>query len=356
LDLKSKENGTKIKLQLFSFMPKYAVMLRLSLFLLSLFSVGFVNAQTIELLSSGSKASLRGLSVVDDQIVWASGSAGTVLKSVDAGMSWKKINVPGFEKTDFRDIEAFDENNAVIMGIDSPGVILKTNDGGQEWKLVYRNDTKGIFLDAMEFLSPTKAVVIGDPIDGQFFMAVSEDGGEHWREENQINRPIADTGEACFASSGTNIRKLSGNSFVFISGGLHSKMFNKNKSYKLPIIQGMESTGANSIAVKNKKCLMIVGGDFNQKDSANQNCFFTTDGGKKWKSPLIGPGGYRSCVEYLGKEHWIACGLNGVDWTIDGGNTFVPISKTGFHVCRKAKKGNAVFFAGGNGKIGKFIN
>ena len=304
-------------------MSNYMVMTRLSLFILGLFSVSFLSAQTVEMLTTGSKASLRGLSVVDDYTIWASGSAGTVLKSLDGGINWKKINVPGYEKTDFRDIEAFDENNAVIMGIDSPGVILKTNDGGQEWKLVYRNDTKGIFLDAMAFLSPTKAVVIGDPIGGQFFMAVSEDGGEHWREENQINRPVANTGEACFASSGTNIRKLSGNSYVFISGGLHSRIFKKNKSYKLPIIQGKESTGANSIAVKNNKCFMIVGGDFNQKDSVNQNCFLTTDGGKEWKSPTISPGGYRSCIEYLGKDQWITCGLNGVDWSFDGGNTSV---------------------------------
>jgi hypothetical protein len=45
--------------------------------------------------------------------------------------------------------------------------------------------------------------------------------------------------------------------------------------------------------------------------------------------------------------------LNGVDYSTDDGNTWQSISKKGFHVCRKAKQGNAVFFAGGGGKIGK---
>jgi hypothetical protein len=60
-------------------------------------------------------------------------------------------------------------------------------------------------------------------------------------------------------------------------------------------------------------------------------------------------------VEFLEKKQWITCGLNGVDITNDDGNTFTIISKEGFHVVRKAKKGKAVFFAGNGGRIGKLI-
>ncbi len=83
-------------------------------------------AQSIEILTTGTKTSLRGLSAVDDQIVWVSGSNGTVGKSLDGGLSWVWMTVKGFEKTDFRDIEAFDEKTAVIMGISEPAHILKT--------------------------------------------------------------------------------------------------------------------------------------------------------------------------------------------------------------------------------------
>jgi hypothetical protein len=52
-------------------------------------------------------------------------------------------------------------------------------------------------------------------------------------------------------------------------------------------------------------------------------------------------------------RQWISCGLNGVDYTEDDGHTWKWISKESFHVCRKARKGKAVFLAGSNGRIGK---
>src|SRR5437867_1361489 len=117
---------------------------------LCLLAVG-INAQTVRLLTTGITNSLRGLSVVNDRIIWVSGNNGTVGRSIDSGTTWKWMNIKGFEKTDFRDIEAFDETSAVIMGIDAPAYILRTADGGETWKVVYENKIKGIFLDAMEF-------------------------------------------------------------------------------------------------------------------------------------------------------------------------------------------------------------
>ncbi|HKF40040.1 MAG TPA: hypothetical protein VKB21_03075, partial [Candidatus Acidoferrum sp.] len=60
-------------------------------------------------------ASLRGLSVINQNVVWASGTGGTVIKTIDGGKTWKVIVVPGAEKLDFRGIHAFDEKNALIM-------------------------------------------------------------------------------------------------------------------------------------------------------------------------------------------------------------------------------------------------
>src|SRR6187397_1600423 len=87
-------------------------------------------SQTIEVLQTGTKTSLRGLSVVSDKIIWVSGSNATVAKSIDAGKTWQWINIKGFEKRDFRDIEAWDCNTAIIMAIAEPAVILKTTDAG----------------------------------------------------------------------------------------------------------------------------------------------------------------------------------------------------------------------------------
>jgi len=312
-------------------------------------------AQTIQVLTSGTKTSIRGLSVVDDRIIWVSGSNGTIGRSVDSGNTFHWMTVKGFEKSDFRDIEAFNETSAVIMSVAEPAYILRTADAGATWKVVYENTTKGIFLDAMEFWNEQSGIVIGDPIDGKFFIARTFDGGMSWRNIPPQNYPVADSGEACFASSGTNVRKLNNGEAVFISGGLHSNLFIRDKKIALPILQGKESTGANSIAVKNSKTMIVVGGDFNTKDSNTKNCFITKNSGKTWTAPATAPHGYRSCVEYLDKNKWISCGLNGIDFSADEGNNWDWISKESFHVCRKANKGKTVFFAGGNGKIGKLV-
>lgn len=314
-----------------------------------------VHAQQIKILKTGTNTSIRGLSAVDDRIVWVSGSNGMVGRSLDSGNTWKWIQVKGFEKTDFRDIEAFDETQAVIMGIGEPAYILRTIDGGENWKVVYENKTKGMFLDAMEFWNIQSGVVLGDPIDGKFFIARTFNGGETWRTIPEKNYPAADSGEACFASSGTNIRKLGNDAACFITGGFRSRLFIKDKKIDLPILQGKESTGANSIAIKNKKTFIVVGGDFNAPESSDKNCVLTKDAGKSWSAPSTPPHGYRSCVEYLEKNDWITCGPTGVDVSNDNGHTWNLISKESFHVCRKAKKGKSVFLAGGKGNIGKLV-
>ena len=311
------------------------------------------NAQQIKLLTSGTATSIRGLSVVNDKTVWVSGSNGAVGKSIDSGNTWKWLTVKGFEKTDFRDIEAFDETSAIIMGVGEPAYILKTNDGGDSWKVVFENKEKGMFLDAMEFWNEQSGVVVGDPINGKLFVARTFDGGNNWRSLPAANYPLADSGEALFASSGTNIRKLNNAEAVFVTGGLKSRLFWRNKKIDLPILQGKESTGANSIAVKNEQTMIVVGGDFNKKDSTEKNCFITNDAGLHWDAPIISPHGYRSCVEYVSKKKWVTCGLNGVDISKDDGKHWQWISKESFHVCRKAKDGKNVFLAGGKGKVGK---
>jgi photosystem II stability/assembly factor-like uncharacterized protein len=310
------------------------------------------NAQTIELLQQGSGSSFRGLSVVDDRVVWVSGSNGTVGRSIDSGRHFTFIRVTGYEKTDFRDIEAFDDMTAIIMGIDCPAHILKTIDGGSSWKLVFRDTTKGMFLDAMTFWNEQSGMVIGDPLNGRLFIGRTFDGGEHWQTIPMAKRPQTDEGEACFASSGTNVCTISNEEAIIITGGKRSALFKRYTKIDLPLRQGTESTGANSIAAKNNRFFMIVGGDFNQREDTTGNAVYTTDAGKTWLKPKTPPTGYRSCVEHITKKTWITCGLNGVDISNDDGIHFQKISDTGFHVCRKAKKGKTVFLAGGGGRIG----
>ena len=316
-----------------------------------------MHAQSIEILTTGTKTSLRGLSAVDDKIVWVSGSNGTVGKSLDGGLSWEWMTVKGFEKTDFRDIEAFDEKTAVIMGISEPAHILKTFNGGESWKLVYADSTKGIFLDAMEFFYDGRGVVIGDPINGKMYMARTIDNGSNWQRTNPDKLPALAEGEAFFASSGTNVRPLNFDESVIVTSGKRSRLYLRGRLIDIPITQGGESTGANSVAVSYKRNkadkIVVIGGDFSKDTLRTDNCYLTTNLGKTWIAPKEGPHGYRSCVEFIDKNTLIACGTSGVDISRDGALNWQLISQKSFHVCRRAKAGTALFLAGGNGTIAR---
>lgn len=315
----------------------------------------------IDTLTSGTKTSLRGLSVVNDNIVWVSGSNGMVGKSTNGGKDWKWFQVKAFEKADIRDIEAFDASTAVIMTVGEPAYLLRTTDGGESWKVVYENKTKGIFLNGIEFWNSDAGIVIGDPIDGKLFIARTFDGGYSWQAIPERYRPLAENGEALFAASGTAIRALDRDEAVFVTGGKASHIYIRDQKIKLPIVQGKESTGANSVAVwdNNKrnggKKLVVVGGDFSADSSSLANCFYSTDRGQTWKASRQPPQGYKSCVDYISEKELIACGTSGVDFSSDGGETWTPISKTGFHACIRAKDGKAVYLAGSNGRVAKLV-
>ncbi len=324
---------------------------------ISLFLSLFSFSQTVTILTSGTKTSLRGLSVVNENIIWASGSNGTVARSVDGGKTFQWLTVKGFEQRDFRDIEAFDANTAIAMAVAEPAIIVKTKDGGKTWRKIFVDTTKGMFLDAMDF-SGKNGVVIGDPTDSihrNIFIAFTRDAGEHWSISND-NIPLA-KGEAFFASSGTNVKTLPLKRNLFryalVSGGTQSH-FIGSKEDALPLQQGKESTGANSIAISlSAKRIVVVGGDFaNDKDTTG-NCVFSTNFGVTWQHPQTSPHGYRSCVDFINQNKLIACGTSGVDISNDDGNNWTLISNESFHVCQKAKQGNAVFLAGKEGRIAK---
>ncbi|MGF7233248.1 WD40/YVTN/BNR-like repeat-containing protein [Arachidicoccus sp.] len=314
----------------------------------------FAQKSTIRIITQGTKTNLRGLSIINKNTIWASGSNGKIAKSTDDGTTWQWLTVKGFNKADFRDIQALAKNTAIIMAIDTPAYLLKTLDGGSNWKIIYANHSKGMFLDAMDFSNYKSGIVVGDPIGNKIFLAISKNSGNTWTPINTHISKKVQKGEAFFAASGSNIILQRKDGFYLVSGGTKSKFFTKNTIAVLPLMQGKETTGANAIDVY-KNNIAIVGGDFMQPDR-NDSCFcFSRDNGKTWQLPKIAPGGYRSDVIFINKNTLVCCGLTGVDISKDGGNTWKNISKQSFNTCRYNKVSNTIFFVGQNGTIGKLL-
>lgn len=333
---------------------------------LMLFSIAAFAQQEITLLDSNtfklgegvilSKVSFRGLCVVTDQVIWASGSRGTVAKSTDGGKTFNFQQLKDYPKSDFRDIEAFDDKTAIMLSSGTPAYILKTIDGGNTWDEIYKNLDTAVFLDAMDFWNNQKGIIVGDPINGKFLLLQTLNGGDTWKLIDQKYLPTAQSGEAIFAASGTSLKCWGNNEFGFVTGGMFSSFYKFKspnsiaKKINLTIQQGANGKGAFSL-VKNNQTFIAVGGDY-MKDSARYKNYDEIGVNLYYEDMGVKPFGYRSCIEKLNASIFIACGSNGVDIFNYKTKIWKNISQQNFNVVKKAKVGNAVFIAGNKGKIG----
>lgn len=327
----------------------------LSTILYFLLSNCALKAQTITILQQDKPTSIRGLSVVDDKTAWISGSKGYIAKTNDGGKTWNWQQIKGYEKSDFRDIEAFNDKEAVIMSSGSPSFILKTSDGGQNWQEKYRKTDTTYFLDAMDFADKLHGYILGDPINSKFLLLETKDGGKTWNESQ--NAPEALAGEAAFAASGTCLRVTNKGSIYIASGGKSTRLISlqpNNHQWQylnLPLTHGRSSEGAFSLSIVQNQAI-IVGGDYaNDKKTDSVATIHTTHPVLTFTLPQTAPAGFQSCVEHLKSGIFLSTGTPGSNITTDGGRTWKQIDSTSFNVCRKAKQGKLVLLAGNGGKI-----
>ena len=335
-------------------------------FLLFISVEGFAQ-EPIKLITDQKGVSIRGLSIASEKVIWASGSKGMVAKSTDGGEHFDWIQVKGYESRDFRSIHAFNDHEAIIVAVASPGIILKTKDGGNSWTKVYENLDTAIFLDAISFKDALHGMVIGDPMNHQIVLLETKNRGDHWEKvKNSFFKSLVKEGESFFASSSTNLTFDFSHVF-FVSGGIHSRFWVNGHASEIPIVQGKQSTGANSIAISpNKNRIAIVGGDFTHDQIKEQNFvrldrFVHPHSENKtkrkrhyfWKlhKNLGNPNGYKSCVQYITNNELIVCGTSGVDFSNDGGLTWRKISDQSFHVLKKLPKSRKILLAGSGGRI-----
>lgn len=313
----------------------------------------------IKLFTTTTQSSFRGLSVVDDSVAWVSGSQGTVGRTVSGGMQWQFHAVPGMEKADLRTLYAFDSLHALVGNAGSPAVLLRTVDGGKTWKEVYRNSHPDAFLDGVDFWDEKRGLVYGDPINRRLLLLKTTDAGQTWLDVPEAKRPLLDSGEASFAASGTNIRVWGKSKVLIATGGRVSRLWfseNEGQSWKnlpAPILQGKASQGIFAVAIHDKTWMM-VGGDYLADTLRKQHIYYSANEGRNWTFPKEPTLGYRESVEFIKENIWLSTGPSGTEQTLNGGDTWQPISKIrGFHVLRKARKGKSIFLAGGKGLLGR---
>lgn len=316
--------------------------------------------------SSGTTARFRGISAVSDKVAWASGAGGTYARTTDGGKTWQAATVPGAEKLDFRDVEAFDADTACLLSIGEGenSRIYKTTDGGRNWKLQFTSKNPKAFFDAIAFWDKNHGLAMSDPVDGKFVIIRTADGGATWQQIPSENMPPALPGEGAFAASGTCLVVQGRNNVWFGTGGAaRARVFRSGDGgatwqvADTPILSANASSGIFSLAFRDALNGIAVGGDYRKENEAVDNIAITSDGGRTWK--LVrnsGLAGFRSAVAWIPgtRSELVAVGPSGSDYSSDGGFTWRSIGTTGYHTFSPARRGRTGWAAGEGGRIARF--
>jgi photosystem II stability/assembly factor-like uncharacterized protein len=334
--------------------------------------------------TSGTTARLRGVSAVSEHVAWASGSGNTVLRTDNGGETWQKLTVTTEpDQLDFRDIDAIDDRTAYVLSIGNGPAsrIYKTIDGGATWVLQFKNEDPRAFYDAMSFWDADHGIVIGDSIDLRFCVMTTENGGRDWVPVPAGALPPALPNEGAFAASGTNIAVF-GQTRAWIGTGAARKSrvlrtTDRGRTWQVsetPLNAG-SSAGIFSIAFRDARHGVIVGGDYQREQEAVNNLAVTSDGGATW-TLVKGLAGFRSAVAFepmrivsrsgpppskartrgVLPRGLVAVGPSGADYSPDDGRTWKRLEGPGFDTLSFApgQRVHAVAWtAGAGGKIGK---
>jgi photosystem II stability/assembly factor-like uncharacterized protein len=306
----------------------------------------------------GTTADFRGLCAVNSDVAWVSGTHGTYARTTDGGMTWAVGVVPGAEKLDFRDVEAFGPDTAYLLsaGLGEDARIYKTTDGGKTWSMQFRNADRDAFFDAVAFWDEKNGIALGDPVKGRFQLIHTDDGGANWKRLEPETLPPALPNEGAFAASGTCLATRGANAVWFVTGGAKvSRVFRSDdrgrQVSETPIRAGAESAGIFSIAFRDGKHGLIVGGDYRKPHDGGATAARTTDGGETW-TPIDNPFPFRSCVAWA-RDGWVVVGTSGSDVSRDDGATWKPLDRENYNSVAFTTAGEG-WAAGPKGRIKKF--
>jgi photosystem II stability/assembly factor-like uncharacterized protein len=317
-----------------------------------------------QLTPTGSTARLRGLAPVSANVVWASGSEGTVLRTTNRGATWQSVGPPGTSALQFRDIEAFGPNRAVILSIGEGGDsrIYFTTDAGQNWTLAFQNDDPTAFYDCMTFFNKKRGLALSDPpvTGGKFRILATSNGGRTWNLVDPAGMPPALTGEFAFAASGQCITSNHGRRAWFgTGGGAEARVFtssNRGRTWHVastPMNVG-PSAGIFALAFRSQQHGLAVGGDFTMPTNSPDNFARTRNGGASWQLISGAPAEYRSSVTWVNGHTAIAVGPSGSDASRNGGRTWTGFDDGSFDTVDCARP-TACWASGEQGRVAYLV-
>lgn len=293
-------------------------------------------------------ASLRGVRAVSARVAWASGSAGTVLRTTDGGRTWARLTVQGADSLDFRSVWAFDSLTAVVASAgeaaDGQARLYRTADGGRTWTLAHQDTARGVFYDAIAFWDRDHGLVLSDPVgEGaarRFVVLATSDGGRTWARTPAAGLPPARAGEAAFAAGNAALAVAGTARAWFVTGGPEgARAFATTTggarwdAVAVPVVPRSASAGLFAVACTSPTACLTTGGDYRAPRAGAGQFARTEDGGRRWERTDVGataPGYWSglAVVPGAGAATFVAVGGAGTAVTRDAGRVWTVTDTT----------------------------
>ncbi|MBL4914541.1 oxidoreductase [Shewanella schlegeliana] len=299
----------------------------------------------------------RGSAVLDG-VAWVTGSDNRVYISKDGGNSWLDISVKGEPLTDFRDIEVFDANTAIVMGAGQGGLskLYITENQGLSWRLLFDNPDELGFFNSIAFWDRNNGLLLGDPVGGCYVILRTADGGKTWQRIAKDALPTLLDKEVAFAASGNTLIVGKRGRAWFTSGGYSSSAYSSADSGShwrrrpVALYDDTQTAGGYALAFNALGDLFVLGGDYQQRDKHDANLVYRR--GYVWhKAPGTTPGLRTAMVCH--EETCIATGKLSTDISHDHGYSWHPLlingESQGFFTL--AIEGNTLVAAGDDGRV-----
>ena len=288
----------------------------------------------LEQQASGTDVLLQAVSVVDENVVWASGHGGTWVRTLDGGETWTARVMPGADTLQFRDVHALDADRAWLLSAGSGELsrIYRTRDGGDTWELQFLNPEPEGFYDCLEFRDAEHGLAYGDAVGGELRILRTRNGGKTWEFTRSLDVPPALAGEGGFAASGTCLALGPGGRAWIGTGASDTarvlRSLDDGRTWQAtptPLPAG-EAAGIFTLAFRDSLHGVILGGDLSRPDEPTDNVAATTDGGQTWVlagRPVLAGAVYGTAyVPGAPTPTLVAVGPHGADWSTDEGRSW----------------------------------
>lgn len=285
---------------------------------------------------SGTTEDLWGVSAVDANTAWAVGDNGTILKTIDGGVTW---NSQKSGVTDYlRGVVAVDSKTAWAVG--DNGAILKTEEGGATW--ISQPSGTSVLLHGISAVNASIAWAVGD--SGTILKTI--DGGVTWNSQTSgtiytINEIFAVDENVAWAACGGVLKTTNGGATWIIQDisvftGLYAvAAVDAQTAWAVGSrgsILNTDDGGATwtshesgthwdllGVAVVDTQAAWAVGGQGALTD-LNRVTLKTTDGGETWQSQATGHEWNLYGVSAVDSDIAWAVGKNGtITYTTGGG-------------------------------------